>query len=183
MKDVAMHMMVVFIVIITWSIYVLWGQHDDFCFYIILGLLAVVLYFIAKTPTPFSVEAFAQQQNGGKNGSGGESSIPINIAAYAKLAKLHTDTASILRPRLENLVAAFRGDAKIEEAQKYDEDGNTVDERKPDEVPIDKGKEGEIRVMNFVLRDMRRFDPGYYYALLALANGKDTKVVEEEYVI
>lgn len=176
MKDVVMlHMMVFFIIIITWFIYVAWAQHDDFCFYIIFALLSSVLYVLVHYDSR-SFEAFQEQ--------GEQQQAMIDYAGFKALAKLKDDSVAVLRPRLENLVASFRGNAKVDAEQKYDDAGNEVDEEKPDEVPVPKDKERDIRSLNQLLLDMRKFDPGYYYGLLGLAKqGKVDSVVMEEYVL
>lgn len=157
--------------------YVLWAQNDDFAFLVIIILLLSVLYVLWRG----DVEGFSE--GGATTSATGAVGIPIDFAAYTKLVSLKDDVVKVVQPRFEHLISAFRGSAKVDREQKYDDDGNEVGSGEPDEVAIDGSKEKEIRAMNAVLYDLKTVEPGHYYALLALANGGDTKVVEEEYVL
>ena len=177
------YLIIIFTLVIAVCIYVYWGQSDDFCFALVLALLSTVLYIVTLSDEKsFTMERFAQGPTESTDQKGGGAS-GINIAAFKKLADLKEDTIKILQPRFESMIAAFKGTAKVEQEQKYDDEGNEVEVKVADEVPVDKGAEKEIRAVNKFLKDLKSFDPGYYFTLLGLATGKKDPVVEEEFPI
>lgn len=179
MKNAMMHLIIVFILLITLIIYVYWAQQDDFCFYTIFALLLVVLYILVNNKNPKWIrENFEEQTQTQDNGGNGS----INLNAFAALGNLKHDASKILRPSFANLIASFRGSAVIDEAD-YDEEGKEIEKVQADEVTVDAAKEPEIRAVNMVLRDLKKFEPGYFYGLLALSQGTNLAAVREEYVI
>jgi type IV secretory pathway VirB3-like protein len=183
-------MFIVFTLIIALIIYIYWGQQDDFCFAVIFLLLSAVLYILSQDHKQhfFSwIEKFEEQpksQAGAAPGgaAGVPVTLPLDLPAFKKLSTLRDDTFKILQPKFENLVAAFKGNAKVEDEQKYDSNGNEVQEEKPDEVPVDSGAESEIRQVNKFLKDLKKYEPAYYHSLFSLATtGKVDPSIQEEY--
>lgn len=162
------HLIIIFIVVIAFFIYVLWGQNDDFSFFVIFLLLSSTLYVLA-IPQKRVFEAFT------------ESATDVDIDSYKRLASLYSDVAQILQPKFAYIIAGFRGDAKPKDEQKFDSAGNPIDEKLPDEVPIDRATETDTRLLNRFLKDLQNFDPGAYYRLLGLATGQKNLIVEEEF--
>jgi hypothetical protein len=144
----------------SFAMYIIWAQQDDVSFLIIFALLLFVLYVVRYERR----EGFT------------DSITSIDIQAFTRLATLGEDTLHAMRPAMDHLLASFKGEAKPDIEQKYDDNGNEVEEQLPDEVNI-KGKNNEqsIRALNRVLRDMRKFDPGTYGYLLALATNTSPK--------
>lgn len=165
-----MYLIIVFTLIIALIIYVLWGKSDNFCFIVILSLLGTVLYIVARPP---AVERFTEK---------GELSS-VDIPAFVRLANLKNDTLAILQPKLQDMIAAWKGTLQVEQEQKYDDKGNAVTEAPQDEVALDKSTEDEVRAVNKVLADLKKFDPAYYNAMLQMSEGSSVDEVLQEYPI
>lgn len=178
MSSMSMYLIIALTLFVTLSIYVTWGQTDDFCFVVILALLLFVLY-IVQHPNKHSIERFAEESTSSQTP---QSQQLLDIKAFQKLIRLKQDVGKVLQPKFKNVVAAFKGTAAVPFAQKYDSDGNAVQQEFPDEIPV-AGNAQEVRTANRVLHDLKSYDPNYYAALLALSSGLKEDVIEEEFPI
>jgi hypothetical protein len=159
-----MHMFLLFVITIATCLFCIWGS-DDFCFFLVFTLLVAVLYIVSSQNSERFVERFTDDS---------DANVFLNMKS---------DVIKILQPKFENLVASFKGEAKVDQTREYDINGEEVFSEQHDEVVVDSKNAVEIRIVNKVLCDIKKFDPGFYYSILAKATGIKNSTTQEEYVL
>jgi len=165
-----MYIIIVFVLIIAFAIYIGWGQHDDFSFLLVFGILTFTLYTLIKNPHGI-LEKFSEA----------ETATEVDRNAYIRLTSLYGDVTALLQPKFQYVVSSFKGTAKVDDEVKYDDMGNEIVEPPKDEVQVDKSIEVDVRLANKFFYDLNKFDPGCYVRLISKATGKRNRIIEEEY--
>jgi hypothetical protein len=160
-----MSLIIFFIIFIALLIYLFWGQNDDFSFFVILIILIGTLSVLIFQPKVYFFENFDSQT--------------IDAGGFRQLANLHKDATNILQPHFQYVIASFKG-TTMQEDQEFDDNGNAIEKKKPDEVPIDKSSEDEIRTVNRFLNDLKKFDPGTFYYLSSKAREPNRQIIITE---